>query len=142
MVNSYDANTENEQIDVLRSLFELLEEFDTNPTKQIVMAGDFNLLFNSKLHAQYGNPTLKMKSLAKLTAFKDTDIWSDIWRVRNTKYKRFSFTQKHSSGFIQLRLDCILNLNTLQEFVTMAEILISVSTDYNLILLSFSKEKN
>ena len=88
MVNLSDANTENEQIDVLRSLFELLEEFDTNPTKRIVMTVDFNLLFDSKLHAQYGNPTLKMKSLAKLTAFLKTDIW----RVRNTKYEKFSFT--------------------------------------------------
>ena len=35
----------------MSSLFELLEEFDTNPTKQLVMAGDFNLFFDSKLEA-------------------------------------------------------------------------------------------
>ena len=66
MINLYDANTENEQIDALSSLFELLEEFDISLTKQLVMAGDFNLFFNSKLEAQGGNPTLKKKSLAKL----------------------------------------------------------------------------
>ena len=72
LINLYNANTENEQIDVLSVLFELLEEFDINPTKQLVMAGDFNLFFNSKLEAQGGNPTLKKKSLAKLIEFKET----------------------------------------------------------------------
>ena len=95
MINLCNANTENEQIDVLSSLFELLEEFDIILTKQLVMAGDFNLFFNSKLEAQDGNPTLKKKSLAKLIEFKETCDLCDIWRVRNTKSKRFAFTQKH-----------------------------------------------
>ena len=38
-------------MDALSSLFELLKEFDTNPTKHLVMAGDFNLFFTSKLEA-------------------------------------------------------------------------------------------
>ena len=33
-------NAKKEQIDVLRILFELLEEFDKNPTKELVIAGD------------------------------------------------------------------------------------------------------
>ena len=38
-------------MDALSSLFELLKEFDTNPTKHLVMAGDFDLFFTSKLEA-------------------------------------------------------------------------------------------
>ena len=72
LINLCNTNTENEQIDVLSSLFDLLEEFDISPTKQLVMAEDFNLFFNSKLEAQGGNPTLKKKSLAKLIEFKGT----------------------------------------------------------------------
>ena len=46
-----------------------------------------------------------------------------VWRVRSTKSDRFTFAQKHSSGFIQLRrLDYMFILNNLQEFVTMTEI--------------------
>ena len=60
MISLYNAKTEKEQIDVLSSLFELLEEFDTNPTNQLVMAVDFNLFFDSKLEAQSGNRTLKI----------------------------------------------------------------------------------
>ena len=141
MINLYNANTENEQIGVFSSLCKLLEEFDTSLTKQLVMAGDFNLFFNSELEAQGGNPTLKKKSLAKLNEFKETYDLCDIWRVRNTKSKRFTFTQKHFSDFIQRRLDYILISNTLQEFVTMTDILTPISTDHSLILFSLLKEK-
>ena len=58
LINLYNANTAKEQIDVLSIMFKLLEEFDTSPTKQLVMAGDFNLSFDSKLDAQGGNSTL------------------------------------------------------------------------------------
>ena len=47
-------------------MFVLLETFDTNKKTQLIMAGDFNLFFDSKLDAQGGNPTIKKKSLAKL----------------------------------------------------------------------------
>ena len=85
------------------------------------------------------NPTLKKKSLDKLIEFKETCDLCDIWRVRNMKSKRFTFTQKHSSVFIQRTLDLILN--HLQEFVTMTDILTPISTDHSLVLFSLSKEK-
>ena len=47
LINLYNTNTKNEQIDVLSNFFELLEEFDISLTKRLVMAGDFNLFFNS-----------------------------------------------------------------------------------------------
>ena len=99
MINLYNANTEKEQTDVLNNMFVLLEKFDINLKKQLIMAGDFNLLFDSKLDAQGGNPTIKKKSLAKLIELKENYDLCDTWRVRNTKSKRFTFTQKHSSGF-------------------------------------------
>ena len=104
------------------------------------MAGYFNLFFDSKLEAQGGNPTSIKKSLAKLIEFKETYDLCDIWRVRNTKSKRFTFTQKHFSGFIQRRLDYILISNTLQEFVTMTDILTPISTNHCPVLFSLSKE--
>ena len=57
------------------------------------------------------------------------------------KSERFTFTQNHSSGFIQSRLDYMLILNTLQEFVTMTEIMTPFLTDHSLVLFSLSKEK-
>ena len=105
------------------------------------MAEDFNLFFDSKLDAQGGNPTIKKKSLAKLIELKESYDLRDIWRVRNAKSRRFTFTQRHSSGFIQDRLDYILISNTLQELVTTTELLTIISTDHFPILFSLSKKK-
>ena len=55
-------------------MFSLLKKFDINPKKQIIMAGDFYLLFDSKLGTQGGNPTLKKKSLAKPIELRTYDL--------------------------------------------------------------------
>ena len=91
------------------------------------------------MEAQGGNPTLEKISLAKLIEFKETYDLCDIWRVRNLKSERFTFTQKHPSGFIERRLDYILISNTLQEFVNMTDILTPISTDT---LFSFERKNN
>ena len=67
--------------------------------------------------------------LGKLIELKKIYDLCDIWRVRNTKPKRFTFTQKHSSGFIQRRLDYMFISKPLQEFVIMTEILTPISAD-------------
>ena len=105
------------------------------------MTGNFNLFFNSKLEAQGGNPMLKNKSFAKLIEFNGRYDLCDILRVRNTKSNRFTFTQKHSSDFIQCRLDYILISNTLQEFVPMTEILTPISTVHSPVLFYLFSKK-
>ena len=141
LINFYNANTEKEQIDILNNMFVLLEKFDTNRKKQLIMAGDFNLLFDSNLDAQGGNPTIKKKLLAKLFELKENYDLCDICRVENTKSKRFTFVQKHSSGFIQHRLDYMFISNTFQKLVTMTEKLTPISADHTPALFSLSKEK-
>ena len=80
------------------------------------MAADFNLFFNPKLDAAGGNPTLKRKSSAKLIELKEAYNLCDIWRrIRNTKAKRYTFTQQHTSRFIQRRLDYLLISNGFQQ---------------------------
>ena len=66
---------------------------------------------------------IERKSPAKVIEFKENFDLCDIWRVRNTKSNRFTFAQKHSSGFIQRTPDYMFISNTLQEFVTMTDIL-------------------
>ena len=100
---------------------------------------DFNLLFDSKLDAQGGNPTMKKKSLAKLIELKESYDLCNIWRIRNKKSRQCTFTEQHSSGFIQRRLDYIFISNTLQKLVTTTEILASISTDHCSVILSLSK---
>ena len=99
----------------MSNLFALLT-FDINPNKHLIMAADFNLFFNPKLDAAGGNPTLKRKSSAKLIELKEAFNLCDIWRrIRNTKAKRCTFTQQHTSRFIQRRLDYLLISNGFQQ---------------------------
>ena len=79
------------------------------------MAGDFNLLFDSKLDAQGGNATMKKKSSPKPIELKESYDLCHIWRVRNMKSRQFTFTQQHSSSFIQRILDYIFISNTLRQ---------------------------
>ena len=128
-------------MEALSNLFVLLKTLDINPNKRIIMAGDFNLFFDSKLYAVGGNPTLKRKSLAQLIELKEAYDLCDIWRIRNTKVKQFTFTQQHSSGFIQRRLDYFFTSNGLQEFASTKDILAPISTDHSPVFFSLSQEK-
>ena len=55
------------------------------------------------------------------------------------KSRQFTFTQQHSSGFIQRRRDYIFISCTLQELVTTTEILTLISNDHSPVILSLSK---
>ena len=59
-----------------------------------------------------------------------------IWRIRNTKAKRFTFNQQHSSGFIQRRLDHIFVSSGLQKFLSKTDILPPISTDHSPVLFN------
>ena len=65
----------------------------------------------------------------------------DIWRVRNTKPRRFTFAQRHSSDHIQRRFVYAFLSNTHQEFVTITEILTSISADHSTVLFFLSNKK-
>ena len=106
------------------------------------MAADFKLLSDSKLDAQGANPTMKKKSLAKLTELKESCDLCDIWRVRNLESRKITFTLQLSSGFIQQRLDYIFISVTLQELVTTTEILTPVLTNHSPVIYSLSKEND
>ena len=121
------------------NLFAPVKTFDINPNKH--MAWDFNLFFNSKLDAAGGNPTLKRKSLAQHIERKEAYDFCDIWIIRNKKVKLFTFTQQHSSGFIQCRLDYFSILNGPQEFASTTDILTPISTDHSPVFFSFSQGK-
>ena len=83
--------------------------------KQIVLARDFNLFFDSNLEATGGKPILKEKSLARMVELKEEYDLCDIWRIRNPLEKSFTFRQNHS-GILNRWLDYIFISNKLQEF--------------------------
>ena len=62
LVNIYNANTEVEQVQVLSELSELMKNINFSKENRIVLAGDLNVFFDSKLETKGGKPSLK-KSL-------------------------------------------------------------------------------
>ena len=59
LINFYNSNTETEQIKTLNDLEFLLSEFSLDSSKQVIFAGDFNLIFDINLETSGGNPSLK-----------------------------------------------------------------------------------
>ena len=49
--------------------------------KQVVLAGDFNLFFDSNLEVMGSKPILKEKSVAKMVELKEEYDLCDIWRI-------------------------------------------------------------
>ena len=66
LINIYNCNTESQQLLTLTELHKILQNVDDIGNKNIIIGGDFNFHFNSKLEAKGGKPTLKKKSLGKM----------------------------------------------------------------------------
>ena len=121
----YNCNTESQQLLTLTELHKILQNVDDLGNKNIIIGGDFNFHFNSKLEAKGGKPTLKKKSLEKKKELIESFELCDIWRIRNPTEQRFTFRQNHISGYIQRRFDYFFDSNT--------DILASLSTDHSAI---------
>ena len=142
LVNIYNENTETKQIKVLNNFHLLLDSLDIHQSKQIILAGDFNLFLDTTLEAEGGSSCLKKKSAAKLIKIKEHVDLCDIWRLRNPDVKQFTFRQNHASGFIQRRLDYFFISNNLQDVITHLDFFASLSTDHSPVTVSISKSKN
>ena len=141
LINLYNPKTKKEQVSTWRNLNLMLQTFDDLENKIIILGGDFNLFLDSALEAEGGSPVLKKSSVSKLIEIKEKYNLCDIWRIRNTKEKRFTFRQKHRSGFLQRRLDYFFVSNTLQESIKDTEILPALSSDHSPIFFSLVSTK-
>ena len=98
-------NTETEQLSILENLSKISKDFQDISEKNIIFAGDFNLFFDQKLESAGENPILKKLAVSKLIELEDSPNLCEIWQIRNTKSKEFTFRQRHFSGILQRRLD-------------------------------------
>ena len=104
-INIYNCNTESQQLLRPIELHKILENVDDIGNKNIIVGGDFNFHFNSKLESKGGKPTLKKKSIGKMVELIEIFELYDIWRIRNPTEKRFTFHHNHISGYLQRRFD-------------------------------------
>ena len=109
-INLYNTNTKREQLTTLENLNYFHD-------KKVIIAGDFNLIFDKKLKSARGGSPLVKKRLLEIIKLKETFNLCDIWRLGNTHKKLVTFEQKHITGIIQRRLDYIFFYNSLEESV-------------------------
>ena len=67
MINFYAPNNENGQIQILNGIQEQLDHLDPDQDTQIIWEGDFNLIFDTKLDADGGNPPAGTQLSHKVT---------------------------------------------------------------------------
>lgn len=64
MINLYNANNEQEQVNTLTNLWRTLKELDIDDSKQIILAGYFNSFFDVALEATGGKACLKRNTFS------------------------------------------------------------------------------
>ena len=140
LINIYNENNEIDQVRLLQQVDEQIEQLDVDSETNIVLGGDFNFYFDKNLEAIGGNPQTKLKSLAAFLKIKEKYDLCDIWRIKHKKEKKYTFRQRHYSGYLQRRLDFIFISNQLQTMVNKSDILVAISTDHSPVLMNLTIE--
>ena len=75
----------------LAKLESLLESSDIKEDCEIILGGDFNIIFDKHLDADGGSLCLKVRTIQKLMDLMSEYDLCDIFRVRNPELHRFSW---------------------------------------------------
>ena len=142
IINLYNANNEQDQINTLNSLKDNIIKHNLDEDRFPILLGDLNFVFELNLDALGGKPNLKKDSIASFIKIKEMLDISDIFRIRYPTIKRFTFRQNSKSKEkIHRRLDYIFIPDCLQEFAQNIEILPSFLSDHSPVMLSLGKSK-
>ena len=85
LINIYNADTESKQLETLSDLVSVTDKVKDIQSKNIVLGGDFNVIFDISLESLGGNPCLKKKSITKSIQIKEKSDLCNIWEIRNPK---------------------------------------------------------
>ena len=81
LINIYNANTEFEQLESLSDLVRIIDKVKDIQSRNIVLGGDINVVFDISLESLGENPCLKKKSIAKLIQIREKFNLCDIWKI-------------------------------------------------------------
>ena len=137
LINFYNANTEQQQVDTLKDVSSMLDQIDIDPEYKLIWGSDFNFYFDLSLEADGGKPSIKLMSLAKFESIKQKLHLCDVWRIRNPDSRQFTY--RSESPFLQCRLDYLFISNSIREDVNQTDILGSLNSDHSPVYLKFSE---
>ena len=84
LVNCYAPNNEQEQIKLFQVIRDHFKKLEPDKDVNIILGGDWNLIFNSSLDAFGGKPILKSNSFKQLYDLMSEFNLIDAWRIRNS----------------------------------------------------------
>ena len=129
LINFYNANRQNEQLKALQNLNDIISGIELESDTRFIFGGDFNIIYDVKLNADGGSPSLKLSSISTLESIKEYLNICDIFRVRFPDKRRFTYRSRDPS--LQRRLDYLFISNELMDNVLSIDILPSINTDYS-----------
>ena len=91
LINLHNPNTEKVQVSTWEKMNLMLETFYDLENNVIIIGGDFSLFLDSVFENEGGSLVLKRSYVSKLIEIKEKCNLCDIWKIRNTKEKRFTF---------------------------------------------------
>ena len=137
LINLYNANTEQQQVDTLEDVSSMLDQIDLDSKYKLIWGGDSNFYFDLSSEADGGKSSIKLASIAKFASVRQKLDLCDVWRIRNPDSRRFTYRSK--SPFLQHRLDYLFISDSIQEDVNQIDILASINSDHSPGYLKYSE---
>ena len=100
-----------------------MEEATHDSSRQLIIGRDFNAHFDPELDSAGGKTTRK-DSVKNIIDIKLAFDLVDIWRIRNTDKKQYTWRQKRP--FIQRRLNYWLISDCLQDITEHTDLILSI----------------
>ena len=96
LINVYLPNTEKEQLTFLSDFKKVLIKEKVTNTENVIMGGDWNLIFDNSLDKIGGVENMKYKSLEKLRELMNIIDVNDSWRIKKPVTKKIHLATKKS----------------------------------------------
>ena len=129
LVNVYAPNDINDFLFFFKELTNFID------SKNTIMAGDFNEIFDPSLDIGINNTTFNLRSSNSLEAVLNNYYLVDIWRHRNPGKTEFSWFQFVENILKQSRIDFFLISRTFLQYVMNSYISYTTLSDHNFVCL-------
>ena len=103
-----------------------LNGLDITPGCNFICAGDWNLIFDTKMDSLGGKSRLKLKSIYQLKSLMSGYNLIDIWHIRNPSLRQFTWRRKNPQQMS--RIDFLVS-DDIQSEVKSCEFLFPLSSD-------------
>ena len=137
LINVYAPNKDKDLVKFFDNLLSILTIENLDTEDNIILGGDLNCALNLLLDKKDGIFTNRKLVISCIESFQSKLDLVDIWRIKHSDTKSFTWSQK--SPRIFCRLDYWLISNNLSDFVGSTEIISAVRTNHDAISLEFGK---